>query len=78
MHITLINVWFIKLYKYANVLVKYTAKYPFLRILTGKKHRQIKLQRLEMYEYGRLGCWYIKSIIYKRFLNWNKTFKKLK
>ena len=45
---------------------------PFIRwvflklwILTGKKHR-----------YRRLGCWYIKSIIYKRFLNWNKTFKK--
>ena len=24
-----------------------------------------------------LGCWYIQSIIYKRFLNWNKTSKKL-
>ena len=24
------------------------------------------------------GCWYIKSIIYKRFLNWNKIFKKIK
>ena len=40
-----------------------------LRILTGKKHRQIKLQRLEKVEYGRLGYWHIKSIIYKRFLN---------
>ena len=48
-----------------------------LRILTGKKHRQIKLQRLEKVEYGRLGYWHIKSIIYKRFLNWNKTFKKI-
>ena len=26
----------------------------------------------------RLGCWYIKSIIYNRFLYWNKTFKKIK
>ena len=49
-----------------------------LRILIGKKHRQIKLQRLEKVQYGRLDCWYIKSINYKRFLNWNKTFKKIK
>ena len=49
-----------------------------LRILTGKKHREIKPQHLEKYEYGRLGYWYIKSIIYKRFLNWSKTFKKIK
>ena len=27
--------------------------YLLLRILTGKKHRQIKLQHLEKYEYGR-------------------------
>ena len=31
----------------------------------------------EKYEYGHLGCWYIRSTVYnKRFLNWNKIFKK--
>ena len=44
-----------------------------LRILAGEKYAQINLQSLEKV---RLGCWYFKSIIYKRFLNWNKTFKK--
>ena len=28
------------------------------------------------YEYGHLGRCYIKSVLYKRFLNWNKIFKK--
>ena len=30
------------------------------------------------YKYGHLGCWYYKSTLYKRFLNWNKIFKKIK
>ena len=28
-----------------------------------------KTPALRKNEYGRLGCWYIKSVIYKRFLN---------
>ena len=49
-------------------------------ILTEKKHPQIKLQRLWIctYEYIHLGRQYIKSTLYKRFLNWNKIFKKKK
>ena len=43
-------------------------------MLTGKKHRQIK----QKYEYRHLGCWYIKSTLYKKLLNWNKIFKKNK
>ena len=39
-----------------------------LRTLTGKKHRQIQLQRLQKV-YGNLGCWYNKSTLYERFLN---------
>ena len=35
-----------------------------LRILTRKKHRQIKLHCL----YGHLGRWYIESTLYTRFL----------
>ena len=31
----------------------------------------------EKYEYRHLGTWYIKSILYKSFLNWNKTFNKI-
>ena len=29
-------------------------------------------------KYGHLGCWYNKSTLYKRFLNWNKIKKKNK
>ena len=28
-----------------------------------------KTPALRKNDYGRLGCWYIKSVIYKRFLN---------
>ena len=31
----------------------------------------------EKYEYEHLGRWYIKSTIFKRFLKWNKIFKKV-
>ena len=31
--------------------------------------KHMKLQRLQKYEYGHLGRWYIKSTLYKRFLN---------
>ena len=48
-----------------------------LKILTGKKHRQIKrLQKVGIHGYLRRR--YIKSTLYKRFLNWNKIFKKNK
>ena len=30
------------------------------------------------YEYGHLVRWYIKSTLYKRFLNWDNIFKKIK
>ena len=46
----------------------------FLWILTGQKYSQIKLQRLQKVGNGHLGRWHIKSTLYKRFLNWNKTF----
>ena len=32
----------------------------------------------EKYEYGHLGSWYIKSILYERFLKWNKIKNKKK
>ena len=32
----------------------------------------------EKYEYGHLGHWYIKTSLYKRFLNWSKVWKKNK
>ena len=32
-----------------------------LRILQGKKHPSMKLQRIQKYEYGHLGRWYIKA-----------------
>ena len=28
------------------------------------------------YEYGQFGSWYIKSVLYKKLLPWNKVFKK--
>ena len=34
-----------------------------------KDTHQIKLQCLQKYEYGHLGRWYIKSTLYKKFLN---------
>ena len=30
------------------------------------------------YKYRNLGCWYNKSTLYKRLLNWNKIFNKIK
>ena len=39
----------------------------FLRILTGKMHPKIKLQRLRKCEYGHLGRWCIKVTLFKRF-----------
>ena len=48
-----------------------------LRILTRKKTcSYVTLALKEQYEYGHLGCWYIKSTLYKRLLIWNKIFKK--
>ena len=41
----------------------------FLWILTGKTHRQIKLQPLQRVRNGNWGRWYIKSTLYKRILN---------
>ena len=49
-----------------------------LRILTGKKTPKWNFSANEQYEYRHLGCWYIKSTLYKRFLNWNKIFKRIK
>ena len=46
-----------------------------LRILKGKKHRQMKLQRLQKVQIWAFG-WYNKSTLYKRFFNWNKNFKR--
>ena len=39
-----------------------------LRIPAGKTHPKKKLKPYGKYEYGCLGNWYIKVIIYKRFL----------
>ena len=49
----------------------------YLRILTRKKTCwDVTLALKEQYEYGHLGCLYIKSTLYKRLLNWNKIWKK--
>ena len=51
-----------------------------LRLLTGKNHPQIRLQRLRkvwIWTFD-LDSWYIKSILYNKFLYWNKVFKKIK
>ena len=50
----------------------------YLRILTGKKHREMKLQRLQKVQIWAFGLLVQKSTLYKRFLNWNKIFKKIK
>ena len=47
-----------------------------LRTLTGKKHPQIKRQRLQLEWISTFGLLVIKSTFYKRFLNWNKIFLK--
>ena len=49
-----------------------------LGILTWKKTPKWNSSANEQYEYGHLGRWYIKSTLYKRFLSWNKIFKKIK
>ena len=52
-----------------------------LRIVTGKKQRQRKLQRsqkVQKWANGHSDSWCIKSSLYKRFLNTNKLFKKNK
>ena len=41
-------------------------------------HRQIKLQLLQRLGIWALSHWYIKSTLYKRFLNWNAIFKTIK
>ena len=51
-------------------------KEDVLRILTGKKHPQIKSNTFEKSEYGYLHGWYIRSTHYTTFLNWNKIFEK--
>ena len=48
---------------------KLTYLQPMLRIITRKKHRQIKPQHLQKVAIGHLGRLYIKSTLYKRFLN---------
>ena len=42
-----------------------------------QKHPKIKLQRLWKVWIWTFGSLYIKSILYKWFLNWKKTFKKI-
>ena len=49
-----------------------------LGILTRKKMPKWNSSANEQYEYEYLGRWYIKSTLYKRFLSWNKIFKKMK
>ena len=53
------------------VPVRSVVCYTPLRILTAKTDLQIKLKRLQRYEYAHLVHWYIKSTIYKRFLYQN-------
>ena len=48
----------------------------YLRILTGKKHHQMKLQRLQKVQIWAFGL--LVQQLYKSFLNWNKIFKKIK
>ena len=48
----------------------------YLRILTRKKHFQIKLQRLQKVEIWTFGSLVHQINSCKRFFNWNKIFKK--
>ena len=50
----------------------------YLRTLTGKKQREMKLQRLQKIQIWAFGLLVQKSTLYKRFLIWNKIFKKIK
>ena len=43
----------------------------------GKSTVKSNSSAFKMYENRHLGCWYIKSTLYKRFLNWNKIFNKI-
>ena len=50
-----------------------------LRLLTAKKHPQVKLKRINMkkykkHEYRRLGSWYIKSTIYNKGISGKTLF----
>ena len=53
-----------------NLLNHYSRPYFFWIFLTSND--------FEKYEYEYLGGWYSKPTIYTRFLNWHKTFKKIK
>ena len=37
------------------------------RILPGKSILKLKSSAYEKYEFGHLGCWYIKLTLFKRF-----------
>ena len=50
----------------------------FLGYSQGKNIVKRTSSVYKKYEYGYLGHWYIKSVLYKRFLNWNKISKKNK
>ena len=49
-----------------------------LRILTGKKHPQVKLQHIRKILIWAFGSLVYKSTLYKRFLKCNKIFQKVK
>ena len=44
----------------------------------GKSTAKQNSSACKKYKYRHLGHWYIKSTLYKRFINWNKIFKKIK
>ena len=50
--------------------------FGYLRILTGKKAPSNKTSAL--IKSTNKVCWYIKSTLYKKFLNWNKIFIRVK
>ena len=49
--------------KFSVLIYCDTLSFVSLKNIYREKHRQIKLQRLEKVQIGRLDFWYIKSII---------------
>ena len=68
---------------YSNTQVC-SSEYCKIFIIEKKKKKQGKSTAKQnssagkKYKYRHLGHWYIKSTLYKRFINWNKIFKKIK
>ena len=68
-----------KIYKFEEEIAEYISESrKSIKDTHMEKAPSNKTPAHKKYEYGHLGFCYIKSILYKRFLNWNKIFKKIK